>query len=394
VRKGIKNYMYNIVAASFGEIFLKGKNRGSFEHQLVEQIRFALKEFSGIKIYKDLGKVFVETSNEDDMDAIIEKMRKIFGIVAISPSIKTEKNPDAIAEKAVELFRYLKERREIKTFKVSTKRGDKNFPIKSMDFSAELGGKILSSFSDIKVDVHNPDVEIFIDIKKSCYISSEKIRTVGGMPVGSCGRALLLLSGGIDSPVAGYMIAKRGVEINALYFHTYPFTSERANEKVVKLKELLEEYCGKIKLYSINILEIHKAIREFCREDETTILARRFMMRIAERIANENKMEMLITGESLGQVASQTMKSMTVIENAIEMPILKPLVGMDKTEIIERANEIGTFETSILPYDDCCSVFAPSHPLINPKLDSILKSESSLKVDELIEACISTLKIL
>lgn len=386
--------MYNIVAASFGEIFLKGKNRGSFEHQLVEQIRFALKEFSGIKIYKDLGKVFVETSNEDDMDAIIEKMRKIFGIVTISPSIKTEKDPDAIAERAVELFGYLKERREIKTFKVSTKRGDKNFPIKSMDFSAELGGKILSSFSDIKVDVHNPDVEIFIDIKKSCYISSEKIRTVGGMPVGSCGRALLLLSGGIDSPVAGYMIAKRGVEINALYFHTYPFTSERANEKVIKLKELLEEYCGKIKLFSINILEIHKAIREFCREDETTILARRFMMRIAERIANENKMEMLITGESLGQVASQTMKSMTVIENAIEMPILKPLVGMDKTEIIERANEIGTFETSILPYDDCCSVFAPAHPLINPKLDSILKSESSLKVDELIEACISTLKIL
>ncbi|MGD9567202.1 MAG: tRNA sulfurtransferase, partial [Sedimentibacter sp.] len=291
--------MYNIVAASFGEIFLKGKNRGNFEHQLIEQIKFALKEFKGVSIYKDLGKVFIETKNEDDMDGIIERARKIFGIVSISPSVKVEKTPEMIYEKAIELFRYLKEKQDIKTFKVNTKRGDKNFPIKSMDFSAEVGGKILESFDDVKVDVHNPDVEILIDIKKNCYISSEKIKTVGGMPVGSCGKALLLLSGGIDSPVAGYMIAKRGVAINAIYFHTYPFTSERANEKVNQLKEILEGYCGKMKLYSINILEIHKAIKEFCREDETTILARRFMMRIAERIARANNMEMLITGESL-----------------------------------------------------------------------------------------------
>lgn len=386
--------MYNIVAASFGEIFLKGKNRGNFEHKLIEQTRFALKEFKDLTIYKDLGKIFIETKNEEDMDGIIEKTRKIFGIVNISPSVKTDKDPEIIIEKAVKLFGYLKEKQDIKTFKVKTKRGDKNFPIKSMDFSAEVGGRILAAFNDVTVDVHNPDVEICIDIKKSCYISSEIIKTVGGMPIGSCGRALLLLSGGIDSPVAGYMIAKRGVEINALYFHTYPFTSERANEKVKQLKEILEEYCGKIKLFSINILEIHKAIREFCREEETTILARRFMMRIAEKIAKENKMEMLITGESLGQVASQTMKSMTVIENAIEMPILKPLIGMDKTEIIDRAREIGTFETSILPYDDCCSVFAPSHPLINPKLDSILRSESKLNVEELVESVYSTLEIL
>lgn len=386
--------MYNIVAASFGEIFLKGKNRGSFEHKLIEQIRFSLKEFKDVTIYKDLGKVFIETKNEDDMDGIIDKTRKVFGIVNISPSIKTEKDPEIIIEKAIELFRYLKEKQNIRTFKINTKRSDKNFPIKSMDFSAEVGGRILDAFNDVTVDVHNPEVEIYIDIKKSCYISSEKIKTVGGMPIGSCGRALLLLSGGIDSPVAGYMIAKRGVEINALYFHTYPFTSERANEKVKKLKEELEEYCGKIKLFSINILEVHKAIREFCREDETTILARRFMMRIAEKIAKENKMEMLITGESLGQVASQTMKSMIVIENAIDMPILKPLIGMDKTEIMKRAREIGTFDTSILPYDDCCSVFAPKHPLINPKLESILKSESNLNVEELVETVYSTLEIL
>lgn len=386
--------MYNIVAVSFGEIFLKGKNRGSFEHKLIEQVKFALKEFKDIVVYKELGKMFIETSHEEDMDSILEKTRKIFGIVAISPSIKTETDPETMTLKAIELFRYLKDSKNFKTFKINTKRGDKKFPIGSMDFSAAVGGRILEQFPDVTVDVHNPEVEINIDIKKHCFISSEKIKTAGGLPIGSSGRALLLLSGGIDSPVAGHMIAKRGVEINALYFHTYPFTSERANEKVKHLKEILEEYCGNIKLYSINILEVHKAIKEFCREEETTILARRFMMRIAERIASNNNMDMLITGESLGQVASQTMKSMAVIEEAIHMPILKPLIGMDKTEIMERAREINTFETSILPYDDCCSVFAPKHPLINPKLESIKNSESKLDIEQLIETAISTIEIL
>ncbi|WP_313343391.1 tRNA uracil 4-sulfurtransferase ThiI [Sedimentibacter sp.] len=386
--------MYNVVAVSFGEIFLKGKNRGSFEHKLTEQIRYALKEYKDVSIYKELGKVFIQTKHIYDMDGIINKVKKVFGIVVISPSIKVEKEPEIIIEKAINLFRYLKEKQNIKTFKINTKRGDKTFPIKSMDFSALTGEKILNAFTDVTVDVHNPDIEIMIDIKKNCYISSERISTVGGMPIGSCGKALLLLSGGIDSPVAGYMIAKRGVEISALYFHTYPFTSERANEKVKRLKEILEEYCGTIKLYSINLLDVHKAIKEHCREEETTILARRFMMRIAERIAEENGLEMLITGESLGQVASQTMKSMIVIENSIGMPILKPVIGMDKTEIMDRAKEIGTYETSILPYDDCCSVFAPSHPLINPKLDSILISEERLNVEELINKAYSTLEVI
>jgi thiamine biosynthesis protein ThiI len=281
--------MYNIAAVSFGELFLKGKNRGKFEQKLIEQIKYALKEFNDVSVYKDSGKVYVETKNEEDMDKIVEKVRKIFGISNISPSIKTKKDVDIIIEKTIELFRYLLSKEDIKTFKIKTKRTDKAFPLKSMDLSALVGGKILENFSSVKVDVHTPDVEVFIDIKKCCYISSEKIKTLGGLPLGSNGRALLLLSGGIDSPVAGYMIAKRGVEIDALYFHTYPFTSERANEKVVKLKQKLEEYCGKIKLYSINMLEIHKAIREFCKEEETTILARRFMMRIAEKIALENK---------------------------------------------------------------------------------------------------------
>lgn len=386
--------MYNILAASLGEIFLKGKNRGKFEQKLIEQIRFALKEFKDVSIYRELGKIFIETKHTEDMDNIIEKTKKIFGIVTIMPSVKTGKEPDTIIQKSVELFRYLRENNDIKTFKVKVKRGDKTFPIGSMEFSALVGAGILTEFNDIKVDLHNPDVEVYVDIKKNCYISCERISTVGGMPIGSCGKALLLLSGGIDSPVAGYMIAKRGVQLSAVYYHTYPFTSERANEKVKQLKEILEEYCGKIKLYSINILDVHKAIKSFCREDETTILARRFMMRIAEKIALENDMEMLVTGESLGQVASQTMKSMTVIENAIEMPILKPLVGMDKTEIMDRAKRIGTYNTSILPYDDCCSVFAPSSPLINPKLKNIIRSEGNLFVEELVEKVYSTLEIL
>lgn len=386
--------MYNLLAVSFGEIFLKGKNRGTFERKLIEQIRFSLKGFKDIKVYKDLGKVFIETVHEDDMDNIIEKIRKVFGIVVISPSIKVEKDIDLIREKTITLFRHLSSKQDINTFKINTHRSDKTFPHKSMEFSALMGGAVLEAFPNVKVDVHNPDLIIYIDIKQHAYISSEKIKTVGGLPRGTNGRALLLLSGGIDSPVAGYMIAKRGVEIDALYFHTYPFTSERANEKVKELAEKLEEYCGKINLHSVNILDVHKAIKEHCREDETTILARRFMMRIAEKIAIEQGIDMLITGESLGQVASQTMKSMAVIENAIDMPILKPVIGMDKTEIIDISRQIGTYETSILPYDDCCSVFAPKNPVIKPKLEAILKSESKLEIEQLVEKAYSTLEII
>ena len=386
--------MYNVLAVSFGEIFLKGKNRSSFEKKLIEQIKLSLKGFRDVVIYKDQGKVFIETKHEEDMDEIINKVKKIFGIVLISPCIKVEKNVEIIKDKTKELFKYLCSKKEIQTFKIDTHRSDKTFPVKSMEFNADMGEIILDEFENITVDVHNPDVHIYIDIKLNCYISSEKIKTVGGLPVGTSGRALLLLSGGIDSPVAGYMIAKRGVEIDALYFHTYPFTSERANEKVKHLKELLEDYCGKITLYSINILDIHKAIKLNCKEDETTILARRFMMRIAEKLALEKEIDMLITGESLGQVASQTMKSMAVIENSIEMPILKPVIGMDKTEIMEIARNIGTYETSILPYDDCCSVFAPKHPTIKPKLDSIKRSESNLDIEDLIEKAMSTIEIL
>lgn len=385
--------MYNLIAVSMGEVALKGKNRGYFEKKLTDRIKRNVKEFENVSIYKDQGKIFIEPSNSEDFDRIIEKVRKIFGIVLLSPCIKVEKNVESIEKKIIELFSYLVKNKGIKTFKVQTNRTDKEFEIKSLDFNRRLGGVILSNFNDVNVDVHNPDVFIYVDIKTDCYIYSERIKTVGGLPIGTNGKGLLLLSGGIDSPVAGYMMAKRGVEIEALYFHTYPFSSERANEKVKKLRDLLEDYCGKIRLRSINMLEIHKAIKANCLEKNTTILARRFMMRIAERISKENGIDILITGESLGQVASQTIESMCVIENAVDIPIIKPLVGMDKTEIVEISKEIGTFETSILPYEDCCQIFAPKHPATKPKLDNILEDENNLDIQNLIDTVIQTLEI-
>ncbi len=385
--------MYNLIAVSMGEIALKGKNRGYFEKKLTDRIKRNIKEFKNVSVFKDQGKVFIEPANLEDVDGIIEKVRKIFGIVLLSPCIKVEKSVEAIEKKVLELFDYLVKNNGIKSFKIQTNRTDKDFEIKSLDFNKKLGGLILDNFSDARVDVHNPDVYIYLDIKTDCYIYSEKIKTVGGLPIGTNGKGLLLLSGGIDSPVAGYMMAKRGVEIEALYFHTYPFSSERANEKVKKLRDLLEDYCGKIRLRSINMLEIHKAIKANCEEKNTTILARRFMMKIAERIARENEIDILITGESLGQVASQTIESMCVIENAVEIPIVKPLIGMDKTEIVKISKDIETFETSILPYEDCCQIFAPKHPATKPKLENILKDESNLDVQNLIDVVLQTEEI-
>lgn len=385
--------MYNLIAVSMGEVALKGKNRGYFERLLVERIRQNVKEFDGTEIFMDQGKIYVRPKNVKDLDKMVDKIRKVFGIVLLSPCISTQKSVDIIEQQVVKIFAYLMENNDIKTFKVQTNRTDKTFEYNSLDFNRYIGGVILSNFPEVKVDVHNPDVYIYIDIKTDCYIYAERIKTVGGLPIGTNGKGLLLLSGGIDSPVAGYMMAKRGVELEALYFHTYPFSSERANEKVKKLAELMGDYCGKIKLRSINMLEIHKAIKSNCPERETTILARRFMVRIAERIANRNNINILITGESLGQVASQTIESMCVIEDAVNIPIVKPLIGMDKTEIIEISKEIGTFETSILPYEDCCQIFAPNHPVTKPKLENILKSEEKLDIENLIDTVMQTIEI-
>ncbi|WP_069650033.1 tRNA uracil 4-sulfurtransferase ThiI [Caloranaerobacter ferrireducens] len=385
--------MQRIVSISFGEIALKGLNRSYFEKKLLNQIKYSIKGLGAPKVYRDQGKIYVITDDEN-IDDIVEKLKKVFGIVYISPGYRVEKDMEKMIEKAIESVKQTIEHKEVRTFKVQVKRADKRFPIKSMDVAREIGAAILRELKVLKVDVNNPDLLVKVDIRDYCYIYTDKIRGYGGLPVGTNGKALLLLSGGIDSPVAGFMIAKRGVSINAVHFHSYPFTSERAEEKVKKLASLLAEYCGKMKLYSVNILPIQREINEKCPEDEMTIISRRFMMRIAERIAEKEGIDALITGESLGQVASQTIKSLNVTNSVVKRPVFRPLIGMDKVEITEIAMDIGTYETSILPYEDCCTVFLPKHPVTRPKLEDIEKSEEALDIESLVEDAIEKMEII
>lgn len=385
--------MQRIVSISFGEIALKGLNRSYFEKKLLNQIKYSIKGLGEPKVYRDQGKIYVITDDEN-IDEIVEKLKKVFGIVYISPGYRVEKNMEKMIEKAIESVKQTVEHKKVRTFKVQVKRADKRFPIKSMDVAREIGAAILRKLKVLKVDVNNPDLLVKVDIRDYCYIYTDKIRGYGGLPVGTNGKALLLLSGGIDSPVAGFMIAKRGVSINAVHFHSYPFTSERAEEKVKKLASLLAEYCGKMKLYSVNILPIQREINEKCPEDEMTIISRRFMMRIAERIAEKEGIDALITGESLGQVASQTIKSLNVTNSVVKRPVFRPLIGMDKVEITEIAMDIGTYETSILPYEDCCTVFLPKHPVTRPKLEDIEKSEEELDIESLVEDAIEKMEII
>lgn len=276
----------------------------------------------------------------------------------------------------------------IKTFKVDVNRADKRFEPNSVELAREVGAYILKNSEGFTVDVHNPDAYVHIDIRTNCYIYTDKIKAYGGLPVGTNGKGLLLLSGGIDSPVAGFLIAKRGVEISAVHYHSYPFTSERAEEKVKTLAKILTRYCGRIKLFSVNILDIQKEINAKCPEDEMTIISRRFMMRIAEKIALKEEIDALITGESLGQVASQTIKGINVTNSSVNIPVLRPLIGMDKVDITEISKDIGTYETSILPFEDCCTVFLPKHPVTRPKLEDIEESEKVLNIEELIDKAI------
>ncbi|EOC99930.1 tRNA uracil 4-sulfurtransferase ThiI [Caldisalinibacter kiritimatiensis] len=385
--------MDRVISISLGELTLKGKNRSYFEKSVVKHIKNAVKDLGAPKVYKDLGKVFVEV-NENNIETLIKRLKKVFGIVLISPCIRTDKDIEEIKKASIAAVKEAMEKNNVSTFKVQTKRADKKFPIKSMEINRQIGGTILRNFESLKVDVHDPNLYVNVDIRNKCYIYTDKIRTYGGLPVGTNGKGLLLLSGGIDSPVAGFMIAKRGVAIDAVYYHSYPFTSERADEKVKELAKILSRYCGKIRLHSINILNIQREINQKCPEDELTIITRRFMMRIAERIANQNGHDVLITGESLGQVASQTIKSINVTNSSVNIPILRPLIGMDKTQIIEISKDIETYETSILPYEDCCTVFLPKHPVTKPKIKDIEESELALNVGELIEFAINNMEII
>lgn len=384
--------MDKVISVSFGEVALKGQNRYFFENKLVRNIKRITKGMGLTKVYKEQSKIYIE-AEEDYHDELIKRLRRIFGIVNISPCYRIEKDIDEIKKYSLELLEKTRNIRGIKTFKVDVNRADKRFQPNSVELAKEVGAYILNNSKGFTVDVHKPDVFVYIDIRSNCYIYTDKIKAFGGLPVGTNGKGLLLLSGGIDSPVAGFLIAKRGVEISAVHFHSYPFTSERAEEKVKALAEILTRYCGKIKLFSVNLLNIQKEINEKCPEDEMTIISRRFMMRIAEKIAVREEIDALITGESLGQVASQTIKGIHVTNSSVSLPVLRPLIGMNKVEITEISKEIGTFETSILPFEDCCTVFLPKHPVTRPKLEDIEESEDSLDIEKLIEDAIDKMEI-
>lgn len=384
--------MERVISISLGEIVLKGKNRKSFESKLIGQVKAAIKDIGYRSVYKDMGKVYIACDFED-FDEVIRRVRNVFGIVYVSPCLKVERDEESIEEGIkIMVSEYLEDHPELKTFKGVTKRADKGYHLKSMDVNRIIGGAVLKNFP-LKVDVHNPDFYVYCDIKKEAYIYIERFDGYGGLPVGTNGKGLLLLSGGIDSPVAGFLMAKRGIAIDALNFHSYPFTSERSEEKVYNLGAIMSAYTGDMTIYSINILNIQKAINENCPAEEMTIISRRFMMRLADKIAEKKGYKSIITGESLGQVASQTIDGLTVTNAIPTRPVFRPLIGTDKVQIIEWAKRIGTFETSIIQAPDCCTVFLPKHPALRPKLEEIEESEAPLNIEELLDDAVANMKI-
>ncbi|MBR1988960.1 MAG: tRNA 4-thiouridine(8) synthase ThiI [Firmicutes bacterium] len=384
----------NILIVRCGEVALKGMNKPYFERMLVDRIKRNLKSFEGVDVRRHEGLIFVRAEKDLDIDAIVKQISKVFGVASISKAVEAPSELNAIGDEAVKYMMNLIEERGVKTFKVEGKRADKTFPVKSPDLGRIIGAKILVGCKVLKVDVHQPDVLLHVDVRSDrTYIYEGKIAGFGGLPLGTNGKGLTLLSGGIDSPVATWMMAKRGMLIEAVHFHSYPYTSERAQEKVEDLARIVASYCGRFKMHVINLLPIQEAIVENCPEEETTILVRRFMMRIAEKIALDTGCMMLITGENLGQVASQTAEALVVTDASVSLPVMRPLIAMDKVDIMEKAQEIGTFETSILPYEDCCTVFLPKHPTTKPKLERILESESKLDVEALVEAAVKSQEI-
>ncbi len=384
----------NIFIVRCGEVALKGMNKPYFERMLAERIRKNLSEFEGTEVQRHEGLIYVRADKKFEKEKLIRQISRVFGVASISPAVEAESDLDAIGEEAVKYMKELIETKGIKTFKVEAKRADKNFPVKSPDIARIIGAKVLIGCKVLKVDVHNPDVHLFVDLRHDkSYIYQQKIAGFGGLPLGTNGKGMVLLSGGIDSPVAAWMMAKRGMLIEAVHFHSYPYTSQRAQEKVEELARIVASYCGNFKMHVINLLPVQEQIVQHCPEEETTILVRRFMMRIAEKIAEKNKAMMLITGENLGQVASQTAEALVVTDAIVSMPVMRPLIAMDKVDIMEKAEEIGTFETSILPYEDCCTVFLPKHPTTKPKLERIEASESRLDVEGLVSAAVDSEEI-
>lgn len=381
-----------LLAVSFGEIFLKGRNRNTFYKTATNNIKRNIKDIGYEDMYSESSKLYIKADRKD-FDRLTEEIKKVFGIVYISEVVKCEKTLEDISKTSKEMIKYYEKEKDL-TFKVESKRTDKSFPLTSPELNAKIGADILKEYNDLKVDIHNPDFTVFIDVKSSAYIYIKRTSGLGGLPLGSSGEGLLLLSGGIDSPVAGFMMAKRGMNINAIHFHSYPFTSKRAHQKAMELAKILSKYIGKMTVYSINLAEIYKAISKNCPRRETTILSRRFMMRIASKISEKYEYQALITGESLGQVASQTIESMSVINESSKYPILRPLIAMDKKDIIEISEKIGSYEKAIEPYDDCCSIFAPDSPVTKPKLKYIEKSEENLDIENLEDEAINNMEII
>ncbi len=385
--------MFTAFLIKYAEIAIKGKNRHLFEDALIHQIKFALKKCEGkFLITKTQGRIYVEAQSEFDYEDTIEQLQHVFGIVGICPMIYVEDEGfEKLCETVVKYVGDVYPDRH-KTFKVHCRRARKNYPRESMEVNADLGEVLLNAFPELTVDVHEPEILLNVEIREKIYIYSEIIPGPGGMPVGTGGKAMLLLSGGIDSPAAGYMIAKRGVKIDAVYFHAPPYTSERAKQKVIDLARLISRYTGPIYLHVINFTDIQLYIHEKCPHEELTIIMRRYMMRIAEHIAEETECLGLITGESIGQVASQTMSSLIATNEVCRLPVYRPLIGFDKEEIVAVAKKIGTFETSIQPYEDCCTIFVAKHPVTKPNVNVIRRHEKNLeeKIEEMVKTALET----
>ena len=384
--------MESVILLRYGEIHLKGLNRPFFEGCLVDNIKSALKGIGPVTVTRGRGRFFVHCPAAHAEEAM-ERLSRVFGLISLSPASVCERDMAAIEEKAVELVEKRLKRGETRTFRMSCRRADKQFSMDSMEMNRHLGGVILGAFPDLTVDLDHADIDLHVEVREQVYLYTETIRGAGGMPVGSGGKAMLLLSGGIDSPVAGWMMAKRGLSIEGVHFHSFPYTSERARDKVYDLCRRLAPWCGHIRLHVAPFTEIQESIYQQCPHEELVLIMRRFMMRIAQRTAEANGAGALVTGESVGQVASQTLESITVTNDVAKMPVFRPLIGLDKVEIMDIARRIDTYETSIQPYEDCCTIFTPKHPLTRPNLGRIVRSEEKLDVEGLVGRAIEGIEI-
>lgn len=388
--------MKEVILCKYGEVILKGANRSDFEAKMLKQLRQRARRVGNYKVFYSQSTVYIEPLDDeaiDNIDEMVYQAKHVFGFVGVSRAFACEKNMDTILdvvrnELAPRLYGY-------KTFKAEAKRSDKKFPMTSPDISAEVGGAVLSSVKGIKVDVKNPEVVVRVEIRENeAYVHAGQEKGAGGIPYGSSGRGLLLLSGGIDSPVAGFMMAKRGVQLEAIHFESFPYTSERAKEKVLELAKILTNYTMRLRVHVVSLTEIQELLRDNCEEEYFTLMLRRYMMAISLKLAHDYDCEAIITGESLGQVASQTMKAINVTNSMTDIPIFRPLIGMDKEEIIKISRNIGTFDTSTLPYEDCCTVFTPRHPRTRPEIDKVIEQQNRLPFDELVEKAYKTKEII